>query len=167
MLQFGTAGLRGVVGAGNHRMNRSVVIRAAAGLAAYLTERVGPGAVVAIGFDGRHRSIDFANDTAAVMTAAGHHAKLMPRMLPTPMLAYATLALNADAGVMVTASHNPPRDNGYKVYLGGRAVADSGQGSQIVPSVRRRNSRPHRRSALRAWSAARRRRVGDHRRLCG
>ena len=133
MLEFGTAGLRGVVGAGNHRMNRSVVIRAAAGLAAYLTERVGQGAVVVIGYDGRHRSIDFANDTAAVMTAAGHHAKLLPRMLPTPVLAYATRALDAEAGVMVTASHNPPRDNGYKVYLGGRAVSDSGQGSQIVP----------------------------------
>jgi len=133
MLQFGTAGLRGAVGAGPHRMNRSVVIRAAAGLAAYLTEQIGPGAVVAVGFDGRHRSIDFAIDTAAVMEAAGHHAKLMPRMLPTPMLAFATRALNADAGVMVTASHNPPRDNGYKVYLGGRTVTDSGQGSQIVP----------------------------------
>ena len=133
MLQFGTAGLRGAVGAGPHRMNRSVVIRAAAGLAAYLTEKVGAGAVVAIGFDGRHRSVDFANDTAAVMEAAGHHAMLMPRMLPTPMLAFATRALSADAGVMVTASHNPPRDNGYKVYLGGRAVTDSGQGSQIVP----------------------------------
>ena len=133
MLEFGTAGLRGVVGAGNHRMNRSVVIRAAAGLAAYLTERFGQGAVVVIGYDGRHRSIDFANDTAAVMTAAGHHAKLLPRMLPTPVLAYATRALDAEAGVMVTASHNPPRDNGYKVYLGGRAVSDSGQGSQIVP----------------------------------
>jgi phosphomannomutase len=131
-LQFGTAGLRGAVGAGPHRMNRAVVIRAAAGLAAYLTEVVGRGAVVAIGFDGRHGSVEFARDTAAVMVAAGHHAHLMPRMLPTPMLAFATRTLNADAGVMVTASHNPPQDNGYKVYLGGRAVTDSGQGAQIV-----------------------------------
>jgi phosphomannomutase len=131
-LEFGTAGLRGAVGAGPNRMNRAVVIRAAAGLARYLSDTVGPSLVV-IGYDGRHGSTDFAVDTAAVMTAAGHEARLMPRMLPTPMLAYATLALNADAGVMVTASHNPPRDNGYKVYLGGRAVSDSGQGSQIVP----------------------------------
>jgi len=131
-LEFGTAGLRGAVGAGPNRMNRAVVIRAAAGLARYLSDTVGPSLVV-IGFDGRHGSTDFAVDTAAVMVAAGHEARLMPRMLPTPMLAYATRALNADAGVMVTASHNPPRDNGYKVYLGGRAVTDSGQGSQIVP----------------------------------
>ena len=131
-LEFGTAGLRGAVGAGPNRMNRAVVIRAAAGLARYLSDSVGP-SVVVIGYDGRHGSTDFAVDTAAVMTAAGHSAKLLPRMLPTPMLAFATRALDADAGVMVTASHNPPRDNGYKVYLGGRAVTDSGQGSQIVP----------------------------------
>ena len=131
-LEFGTAGLRGRVGAGPNRMNRAVVIRAAAGLARYLSDSVGP-SVVVIGYDGRHRSTDFATDTAAVMTAAGHTALLMPRMLPTPVLAFATRALNADAGVMVTASHNPPQDNGYKVYLGGRAVTDSGQGAQIVP----------------------------------
>jgi len=134
-LQFGTAGLRGVVAAGPNRMNRAVVIRAAAGLAAYLTEVVGEGATVVIGFDGRHGSTDFARDTAAVMTAAGHHARVLPRMLPTPLLAFATRALEADAGVMVTASHNPPKDNGYKVYLGGRAVTDSGQGSQIVSPI--------------------------------
>jgi len=134
-LQFGTAGLRGVVAAGPNRMNRAVVIRAAAGLAAYLTEVVGQGATVVIGFDGRHGSTDFAHDTAAVMTGAGHHAHVLPRMLPTPLLAFATRALDADAGVMVTASHNPPKDNGYKVYLGGRAVTDSGQGSQIVSPI--------------------------------
>ncbi len=131
-LEFGTAGLRGKVGAGSNRMNRAVVIRAAAGVARYLSDSVGQ-SVVAIGYDGRHGSIDFATDTAAVMVAAGHRALLMPRMLPTPVLAYATRALNADAGIMVTASHNPPQDNGYKVYLGGRAVTDSGQGAQIVP----------------------------------
>ncbi|WP_062076709.1 phospho-sugar mutase [Demequina globuliformis] len=137
MLEFGTAGLRGALGAGPNRMNRAVVIRAAAGLAHYLTDALNdagekPSATVVIGFDARHGSRQFALDTAAVMTAAGHRAHVMPRLLPTPVLAYATRAMNADAGVMVTASHNPPQDNGYKVYLGGRVVTGDGQGAQIV-----------------------------------
>ncbi|GAA5017831.1 phospho-sugar mutase [Terrabacter aeriphilus] len=129
LLEFGTAGLRGALGAGPNRMNRSVVIRAAAGLTAYLKDEGGVGEkpCVVIGFDARYNSDVFARDTAAVVVAAGGRALLLPAPLPTPVLAFAIRHVGADAGVMVTASHNPPQDNGYKVYLG--------DGSQIVPPV--------------------------------
>lgn len=128
-LAFGTAGLRGELAAGPNRMNRVLVAQAAAGFAAYLAERAAPGTTpaVVIGYDGRKNSRVFAQDSAEIFAGAGLRAILLPRLLPTPVLAFAVRHLGADAGVMVTASHNPPNDNGYKVYLGG---AD--QGSQIV-----------------------------------
>lgn len=164
-LQFGTAGLRGELGAGSARMNRVLVAQAAAGFAAFLVSRA-PGSEVGgsasaagaappaadaaapaadaadapvdaatapsivIGYDGRKNSDVFARDTAEIMAAAGVRATLLPRALPTPVLAFAVRHLDASAGVMVTASHNPPRDNGYKVYLGG-----DDHGSQIVSPV--------------------------------
>lgn len=131
-LAFGTAGLRGKLGPGPNRMNRLVVLRAAAGLGAYLLDREGgpdsPPRVV-VGYDARHGSHRFALDTVSVLVGAGLRASLLPRPLPTPVLAFAIRHLGADAGVMVTASHNPARDNGYKVYLGGPGE----EGSQIVP----------------------------------
>ncbi len=127
-LEFGTAGLRGRLGAGSNRMNRVLVSQAAAGLAAYLREKTTEAApAVVVGYDGRRGSAVFARDSAELFAGAGLRAILLPRLLPTPVLAFAVRHLGAAAGVMVTASHNPPDDNGYKVYLGG---ADDG--SQIV-----------------------------------
>lgn len=127
-LEFGTAGLRGRLGAGPNRMNRVLVAQAAAGLAAFVRERAGDAeASVVIGYDGRRNSDVFARDSAELFAGAGLRAILLPRLLPTPMLAFAVRHLGASAGVMVTASHNPPDDNGYKVYLGGDDA-----GSQIV-----------------------------------
>lgn len=128
-LQFGTAGLRGELGAGPNRMNRVLVAQATAGFARFLVEREAEPSIV-VGYDGRTSSDVFARDAAAIMAGAGVRATLLPRALPTPVLAFAVRHLGASAGVMVTASHNPPRDNGYKVYLGG-----DDEGSQIVPPV--------------------------------
>lgn len=132
LLVFGTAGLRGEMGAGPHRMNTAVVTIAAAGLCSVLREKAGHDFSVVVGFDARHRSSEFARTTAGVVTAAGGRAVLLPAATPTPVLAFAVNDLNADAGVMVTASHNPAADNGLKVYLGGRVVSGSGRGVQLV-----------------------------------
>jgi len=130
-LQFGTAGLRGPIGPGPSCMNRAVVHRAAAGIAAYMKAR-GLTKVV-IGRDARYGSEDFTQESAEVFTGAGMEVFVLPRPMATPVLAYATTALGADVGIMVTASHNPPQDNGYKVYLGGVVDGVRYAGSQIVP----------------------------------
>ena len=132
-LAFGTAGLRAELGAGPARMNRVVVSQTSAGFADYLLQRAANGETtspptVVIGYDGRINSDVFARDAAEVMAGAGLQVTLLPEALPTPVTAFAVRHLNASAGIMVTASHNPPRDNGYKVYLG-----DADGGSQIIP----------------------------------
>ncbi len=124
-LQFGTAGLRGELGPGPNRMNRVVVSQAAAGLANYLLDHGLAGGKVIIGFDARHKSDIFARDTAEIMSGAGFQTMITSGPLPTPLVPFGIRHFGCVAGMVVTASHNPPQDNGYKVYLGG--------GSQIVP----------------------------------
>ena len=129
-LQFGTAGLRGPVGPGPSSMNRAVVGRTSAGIAAYMKSR-GMKSVV-VGQDARHGSDEFAHETASIMSGAGMDVYLLPRPLPTPVLAFATQYLKCDIGIMVTASHNPPQDNGYKVYVGPTADGINYAASQII-----------------------------------
>ena len=129
-LQFGTAGLRGPIGAGPSCMNRAVVGRTASGLANYMKKR-GMTKVV-IGRDARYGSEDYTFESAEILSGAGMDVYILPRPLPTPVLAYATSALSADIGIMVTASHNPPQDNGYKVYIGPDADGIAYASSQIV-----------------------------------
>ena len=130
-LQFGTAGLRGPIRPGPSGINRAVVGRAATGIAAYMKAR--DLTSVVIGRDARHGSEDYTFETAEIMRGAGMRVYVLPRPLPTPVLAFATNELGCDVGIMVTASHNPPQDNGYKVYLGGTVDGIQYRGSQIVP----------------------------------
>ena len=129
-LQFGTAGLRGPIRPGPSGMNRAVVGRTAAGIVAYMKERNLTSVV--IGRDARYGSEDYTFETAEIMSGAGVKVFVLPRPLPTPVLAFATNELSCDVGIMVTASHNPPQDNGYKVYLGGTVDGIEYRGSQIV-----------------------------------
>ncbi|MBP7664151.1 MAG: phospho-sugar mutase, partial [Shewanella sp.] len=126
-LEFGTAGLRGVVGAGPMGMNRLVIRQTSAGLGAYLLDQIKDAAErgVVIGYDGRHDSFNFAHDAASVLTAMGIKVRLTSKVAPTPLVAFGVKHFNAAAGIVVTASHNPPQYNGYKVYWE--------NGAQIIP----------------------------------
>jgi phosphomannomutase len=127
-LTFGTAGLRGAVGAGPNRMNRAVVRAATAAVAGWLLDPAGASTpAVVVGCDARHRSAEFADEAARVLAGAGLRVHLLPRPGPTPLLAFAVRYLGADAGIMITASHNPAADNGYKLYLS--------DGAQVIPPV--------------------------------
>jgi phosphomannomutase len=149
MPRFGTAGLRGPVRAGPNGMNRSVVVRTTAGVAKWLIARGRDRGVVVVGRDARHGSEEFARDVADVLAAAGFDVRVLPEPLPTPVLAHASRSLSAVAGVQITASHNPPQDNGYKLYLDGGTQLVSPADTEIEAalaetgaaiSVPRRNS---------------------------
>lgn len=129
-LQFGTAGLRGPIGAGPSCMNRAVVGRTAAGLANYMKARNMKSVV--IGRDARYGSEEYTLESAEILSGAGLEVFILPRPLPTPVLAFATAELKCDLGIMVTASHNPPQDNGYKVYIGPDADGIKYASSQII-----------------------------------
>ena len=129
-LQFGTAGLRGPIGPGPSCMNRAVVGRTAAGIAQYMKDR-GMNKVI-IGRDARYGSEDYTFESAEILSGAGLDVYILPRPLPTPVLAFATKSLVCDIGIMVTASHNPKEDNGYKVYVGPTADGIDYASSQII-----------------------------------
>ncbi len=124
-LSFGTGGLRGLMGVGTNRMNLYTVAKATQGLASYICKQGNPEAGVVIGYDSRHHSKEFAEETARVLAGNGVRAFLLPEIRPTPFVSFATRAKKAQAGVMITASHNPKEYNGYKVYWS--------DGGQVVP----------------------------------
>mgnify|MGYP006200683369 FL=1 len=132
-LQFGTAGLRGPIGPGPSCMNRAVVSRTATGIVEFMKKNHLTSVV--IGRDARHGSDQFSQDSAEIFSGAGIKTYVLPRALPTPVLAFAINKLKVDVGIMVTASHNPATDNGYKVYLGGVVDGVNYHGSQIIPPV--------------------------------
>ena len=132
-LQFGTAGLRGMVGPGESRMNLAVVIRATAGLCEVVKRHATGTPTLVVGCDARYGSSEFAAAACRVASAAGVRVLALPQANPTPLTSFSMLHFDADAGVMVTASHNPAPDNGYKVYLGGTVAQGDGRGVQIVP----------------------------------
>ena len=132
-LQFGTAGLRGPIGPGPSCMNRAVVSRTATGIVEFMKKKQLTSVV--IGRDARHGSDQFMQDSAEIFSGAGIKTYVLPRALPTPVLAFAINKLKVDVGIMVTASHNPATDNGYKVYLGGVVDGVNYHGSQIIPPV--------------------------------
>lgn len=133
--RFGTSGLRAPVRAGSNGMNRSVVVRTTAGVAAWLTDQGCLGGIVVIGRDARHGSEEFAADAAGVLAAAGFDVRMLPSPLPTPVLAHATRSMEAVAGIQITASHNPPADNGYKLYLSGGIQLVSPADTEIEEAI--------------------------------
>ena len=147
-LQFGTAGLRGPLGPGPGGMNRLMVQRVTRGLARYGCQQAGGHPTAVVGYDGRHGSQQFAADTAIVFADQGYKVWLFDGLVPTPLLASAVLALHADLGVMITASHNPPADNGYKVYWSNGAQIISPHDREISASIDRYFEEPFELSRL-------------------
>lgn len=131
-LSFGTAGLRAAVGAGESRLNVAVITRVTWGLVTWLRSKIDADPVIVVGCDARHGSAEFQQAAAGVISALGGTALVLPAKNPTPLTAFAVKKYGADAGIMVTASHNPPADNGYKVYLGGRVATEEAEGVQLV-----------------------------------
>ncbi|TDC92794.1 phospho-sugar mutase [Saccharopolyspora aridisoli] len=135
MPRFGTAGLRAPVRAGSNGMNRAVVVRTTAGVASWLVQQGLGGGIVVVGRDARHGSEEFAEDAAGVLAAAGFDVRVLPEPLPTPVVAHATRALDAVAGIQITASHNPPQDSGLKLYLGGGVQLVGPADTEIEASI--------------------------------
>ncbi|MBQ0925083.1 phospho-sugar mutase [Saccharopolyspora endophytica] len=135
MPRFGTAGLRAPVRAGANGMNRAVVVRTTAGVASWLVQQGLGGGIVVVGRDARHGSEDFAEDAAGVLSSAGFDVRVLPEPLPTPVVAHAARALDAVAGIQITASHNPPQDNGFKLYLGGGVQLISPADTEIEAAI--------------------------------